>query len=322
MVVTLAPRDDLSPSPAAGERVGERGDRCSRRWREVHLLSPTLSSGGGEGDTFQRSLLLALVLLAACTPSSRGAEVGTPCSASETEITCAPRIDTIPVNGLLREVFWQAPAGDAPAAGRPAVIVFQGSFFGPPSTWGAVKPDLAFGGFHQARLQVMLLARGYTVIAPSAAAGLAWQTNSTLPWDATTDKQVIDALVADIGSGRFGPIDTSRLYATGISSGGYMTSRMALSYAGTFKALGIAAGSWATCAGAACVLPAALPADHPPTLFLHGRADVTVPLFTAESYVKALEAQGTEAPLVIDDAAGHEWLKTSPERISDFFDSH
>jgi len=127
---------------------------------------------------------------------------------------------------------------------------------------------------------------------------------------------VVDLAIGVIIGGAFGLINTSRL------CGGYLTSRMALSYAGTFKALAIAAGSWATCAGAACVLPAALPADHPPTLFLHGRADVTVPLFTAESYVKALEGQGTEAPLVIDDAAGHEWLKNSPERMSDFFDGH
>ena len=40
-----------------------------------------------------------------------------------------------------------------------------------------------------------------------------------------------------------GPLDPSRLLAIGVSSGGYMTSRMAVSYPGKFRALAIAAGA-------------------------------------------------------------------------------
>jgi poly(3-hydroxybutyrate) depolymerase len=237
------------------------------------------------------------------------------------QIVCAPNIAQEPVNGLQRDVYWRAPHGNAPDAGWPAVIVYQGSFFGPPSTWGTVKSDLAFGGFQQARMQVSLLDQGYVVLAP-AAAGVAWQTNMTVSWDLTTDKIVIDKLLADMRAGKFGPIDTTRLYATGISSGGYMTSRMALSYPGVFRALVIQSASWATCGGSLCVLPSSLPADHPPTLFLHGQNDQIVPLSSAQPYVDALRAQHTEVELFVDPNAGHEWLHDSPERISAWFSAH
>lgn len=69
-------------------------------------------------------------------------------------------------------------------------------------------------------------------------------------------------------------------------------------------------------------MPATLPAQHPPTRFLHGRADLTVPLYTAEAYQQALTAAGFESDLVIDDAAGHEWLSTSPERILEWVQTH
>ncbi len=244
------------------------------------------------------------------------------CTVTPDAVTCTPRITTLTAGTATRDVYWQTPTSAPPSAGHPVVILYQGSFFGPSSTWGTVTSDILFAGYHQARLQALLLEHGFTVIAPSAAIGLAWQTNSGLPWDATTDQPFIDALFASITRGDFGPADASRWYATGISSGGYMTSRMALSYAGRFRALAIHSGSWATCAGAACLLPATLPADHPPTLFLHGRRDLTVPLFTAEAYADRLRNDGFTSELIIDDDASHEWLSVAPERITGWFEGH
>lgn len=74
--------------------------------------------------------------------------------------------------------------------------------------------------------------------------------------------------------------------------------------------------------GVACVLPASMPAQHPPTRFLHGRGDLTVPVFTAEAYQQRLTAEGFEADLIIDDAAGHEWLRVAPLRILEWVQSH
>ncbi|HEY1089261.1 MAG TPA: prolyl oligopeptidase family serine peptidase [Archangium sp.] len=240
------------------------------------------------------------------------------CTVTDTAITCTPRIDRVES----RDVYWQTPALRPPAAGFPAVIVFQGSLYAPSSTWNTVQVTAAYGGYQQARMQALLLERGFTVIAPSALNGFAWQTNTTFDWDASSDKAFIDAVLAKMRAGDFGPIDTTRLYATGISSGGYMTSRMALSWPGVFRALAIHSASWATCGGTFCAVPTTMPAGHPPTRFLHGRLDLTVPLYTAEPYEQRLRAQGFQADLIVNDSAGHEWLAVSPERITEWFESH
>jgi pimeloyl-ACP methyl ester carboxylesterase len=224
--------------------------------------------------------------------------------------------------GVTRDVYWQTPSSPAPAGGYPVVLLYQGSFFGPSNSWGDVPSSQPFGGYYQAKLQATLLAHGFTVIAPSAASGLAWQTNLTLDWNTTEDKPFIDALLAAIGRGDFGPADPTHFFATGISSGGYMTSRMALSYQGVFRALAIESASWATCGGALCVLPSTLPPMHPPTLFLHGRLDLTVPLVTAQAYESWLTTGGISTDLIIDDTAGHQWLSVAPERVTQWFETH
>ena len=275
-------------------------------------------------------IAVSLLLLAGCGSSPAAVDAGADtgpldlaggsarCTVSDASVNCTPIITQV----MSRDVYWQFPASAAPAAGFPAVLVYQGSFFAPSTTWNEVPSTTLFGGIQQARMQALLLEHGFTVIAPTAIAGVAWQTNTGGSWESSGDKTFIDALLVEIGNGTFGPVDVSRLYATGISSGGYMTSRMALSYPGVFRALVINAGSFATCAGIACILPATLPANHPPTRFLHGRADLTVPLFTAENYRQALVAQGFEADLIIDDAAGHEWLSVAPERVVEWVESH
>jgi predicted esterase len=126
------------------------------------------------------------------------------------------------------------------------------------------------------------------------------------------------ALLGAMAGGDLGPLDMDRLYAGGISSGGYMTSRMAVSYPGTFRALAIQSASYATCAGSLCVIPA-LPADHPPTMFLHGEADPVVPIATMLPYAAALEDQATPVERVIDATAGHEWLEAAPVEVPAFF---
>ncbi|NUP09069.1 MAG: prolyl oligopeptidase family serine peptidase [Polyangiaceae bacterium] len=221
-----------------------------------------------------------------------------------------------------RKVLWQTPVGDPPPNGWPAVVIFQGTNASPDLT-RAGGPDMPYGGFHQVRLQAMLLDNGFAVIAPEALGGVAWQTNFPVIWEATSDHALILALLAAFeGESTFGPIDTSRLFATGISSGGYVTSRMAVSYPGKFRALAIQSGSYATCSNAACIVPDPLPDDHPPTLFLHGSADFTVPLSTAEAYHEQLVSQGIESELIVQDGVGHAWLDVAPEEIGCWFLTH
>ena len=244
------------------------------------------------------------------------------CTVTDSSVYCSHEVTPLEAGGVTRDVYWQTPSTPAPAGGYPVVLLYQGSLGGPSLTWDTLTPNVPFGGFHQGRLQAMLLEHGFTVIAPAAAAGVAWQTNSGVPYDLTTDKQVIDALLVAVENGEFGPADMSRLYATGISSGGYMTSRMAVSYAGKFRALAIQSASYVTCLGAVCYVPNKLPADHPPTLFLHGALDTTVPLFTAERYYDELVADGVATKKIVDPSAGHAWLAVSPAEITDWFTKH
>ena len=250
------------------------------------------------------------------------AAVPSRCKVTDKSVSCTHVVTRLVAGPAARDVYWQTPATPPPAGGYPVVVLYQGSFFGPSITWGELTPSTAFGGFHQGRLQAMLLDSGFTVIAPEAAAGVAWQTNAVVPYELSTDKAVIDELLAAIEKGEFGPANLTRLYATGISSGGYMSSRMAVSHPGKFRALAIQSASYATCLGAVCNVPSSLPADHPPTLFLHGALDTTVPLFTAERYYDTLVASGFVTNKIVDDAAGHEWLAVSPVRITEWFVNH
>jgi len=246
---------------------------------------------------------------------------GSRCTVSATSVACTHNITHLVAGSDARDVYWQTPSTPAPAGGYPIVVLFQGSFGGPSFTWGTLTPSTLYGGFYQGLLQASLLDHGFTVISPAAAGETAWQTNSVLPFASTSDKAVIDALLADIAAGMYGPADASRMYATGISSGGYMTSRMAVSYGGVFRALAIESASYATCVAAACFVPA-LPADHPPTLFLHGSLDTTVPEYTAKQYYDALVGDGIAAQLVLDPTAGHQWLAVAPAKITDWFSTH
>ncbi len=237
------------------------------------------------------------------------------CSVGATMASCSH--DVHEVEG--REVYSQTPVGTPPPEGWPAVVVYQGTGYGPDVTWSG-DDSLPYGGLYQVKLQAMLLDNGFVVIAPFAD-GVAWNTNFP-GYSVSSDSRFIPALIDAIEAGTFGDVNVARLYATGISSGGYMTSRMAVSYGGTFRALAIQSGSYATCTNVACVIPLSLPDDHPPTLFLHGERDLIVPLATAEAYKARLDDQGIETAIVLDPMAAHEWLEVAPEEITCWFKTH
>lgn len=220
-----------------------------------------------------------------------------------------------------RTVTYEVPLGDAPATGWPVVIFYQGSFVAGSHAFSATMGE-RFGQYQLVSTVKALLDGGYAVIAPNAQndGALYWQTNIppyATNWAGCADDMVVRDLLAAIDSGTFGHIDDARRYAMGISSGGFMTSRMAVSYAGTFRALAIASASYATC-GQTCTVPS-LPADHPPTLFLHGQTDDIVPVSTMYPYRDAL---GSKAMSIVDPSAGHEWLAQAISAVPQWFDAH
>jgi predicted esterase len=151
-----------------------------------------------------------------------------------------------------------------------------------------------------------------------------WDTNVppfSLDWDIAPDNQFMLAIFQAIEGGAFGPLDPARMYATGISSGGYMSSRMAASYPGRFRAIAVQSGSYCTCSGPACVVPDLDP-HHVPALLLHGTADLVVPLFTMRLYETKLRAVGVDTRVVLQEGAGHEWIAAAPDEVRDWFASH
>lgn len=222
----------------------------------------------------------------------------------------------------IRQVIYQTPLGTPPAKGWPVVLIYQGSFF--PLDDFTYYSNMPFGGFYEGKLIQKLLDNGYAVIAPSAPADLFWQTNIpglAQTYELSTDYRFIGNVLQAIRQGHFGRLDPSRQYATGISSGGYNTSRMAVSFPGQFKALAIQSASYATCSGPVCVVPE-LPANHPPTTFLHGFVDAVVPWWSMDLYYDRLLYQGIETTRYTDPLGGHEWFSASPRHILAWFNAH
>ena len=249
-----------------------------------------------------------------------------PCEVTAALVDCPKNTTTLltDLGGLTpREVHWQNPEGDPPAGGWPVVLLFQGTGLSSEEGW-ELTPDAPFGGYYQALLTHELLDAGFSVLAPEVRldGSTYWDTNISpwsISWTLSGDHQVMLDIFDELEAGAFGPADLGRMYATGISSGGYMTSRMAEAYAGRFRALAIQSASYAWCAGALCTIPSELPENHPPTLFLHGATDAIVPLRTMNLYYDALIADGVEVSRTVDPDLGHEWLPSAPDQITAWF---
>jgi poly(3-hydroxyoctanoate) depolymerase len=244
------------------------------------------------------------------------------CTATFDRVDCAHETFTAQLSQA-REIHWQVPNGTAPESGWPVVLMFQGSTFSAEHNWSA-KQDDKYGAIHQALVVKRLLDSGFAVITPEARenGSLYWDTNVwpwAGDWEHSGDAALMTVILDELGKGTFGPCDSTRLFATGISSGGYMTSRMALSYVGRFRALAIASASWATCGGFWCAMPETLPDQHPPTLFMHGKADGLVGYGTMTDYESLLRKNGYETSIVSSETLGHEWLPDAPDAVTNWF---
>lgn len=302
--------------------------------------------------------LIALMFLLAVAPA--WSQTAGPCTENLFgRITCD--YQTLAVGSPAREVRYQLPAGSAPPGGWPVALLFHGTgglitWSSPASSTGA----LSFGSYYQAQTLRDLLAAGYAVLAPPASnVATGWQGNnlSACPaggctenkgptaaqYPGTADALFFEALFAAIdgsraGSGFGAVLNGNRLYAAGISSGGYNSSRMAINFAARFRALAVQSASYANCSGRGCAVPA-LPDDHPPTLFLHGAGDDIVPLatmlpypallagkaYTVIDYRRGLKLLGDtrcEADSQANCQVGHQWIQAAPLEILSWFNRH
>ena len=197
--------------------------------------------------------------------------------------------------------------------------MYQGSFFPVEFSRSEYEP---FGGYYEVKVIEKLLNNGYAVIAPDAGIDLFWETNLPVIYELTADYLYLNNLFDAIENGAFGNLNPNKKFATGISSGGYNTSRMAVTWPGEFRALAVQSGSYATCSGPVCFVPNNLPANHPPTYFLHGWVDLVVPWWSMDLYYEELIDSGIPAGRTTNWLASHEWIPEAPSKILSWFNAY
>lgn len=234
-----------------------------------------------------------------------------------------------------RTVRWQVPEGTPPEGGWPVVFFYQGTVPASNASKAFTITSTLFGAkYFQATLHELLddpqgSGKKYAVISADAQTrfGLQyWDTNQLGSYAQKEDACFLPDLFTGMAGGAYGTpsqFNMNRRYAYGISSGGYNTSRMAVSFnqGSNWRALAIVSASYATCAGPLCSIPRTLPANHPPTKFYHGTADHTVGISTMRPYFDKLRNQGVEVEKVEHDG-GHEFTADAigPTGVKAWFD--
>ena len=173
----------------------------------------------------------------------------------------ADRTITLHSDGLARRYLLHVPSAGAPAEGWPLVVVLHGN-----TGDGARMIRLT-------RFDDVADRAGFAVAYPDGV-GRSWADGRGVT-DADKkgidDVAFLDSLIAD--AGRRTSIDARRLYATGISNGGFMTQRLACDRATKYAAVAIVdALLTAPMAGGTCK-----PAAPIAVLIMAGTADPLVP---------------------------------------------
>ena len=173
----------------------------------------------------------------------------------------ADRTITLHTDGLARRYLLHVPSGTAPAAGWPLVVALHGN---------------GGNGAGMARLTHLddVADRARFAVAYPDGVDRSWADGRGVT-DADErgidDVSFLDSLIAD--AGRRAAIDRRRLYATGISNGGFMTQRLACDRATTYAAVAIVdALLTAPMAGGTCK-----PAAPVAVMIMVGTADPLVP---------------------------------------------
>lgn len=162
-------------------------------------------------------------------------------------------------SGIGRVSVLHVPARYEPTEGAPLVLNFHG---------------FTSDGWQQqilTRMDATSEARGFIVAYPSgvAASWNAGQCCGTAWLDAVDDVQFVKDLIAKISDEYC--IDPKRIYATGMSNGGFIAHRLGCELADTFAAI-------APVAGVLGVAPGACKPSRPmPVLHFHGTSDPLVP---------------------------------------------
>lgn len=287
-------------------------------------------------------LLLSVVAVAgSISPESAEAARCTQGTNGSWSCTHQKRFNTYFCNGVPvnRPVRWQVPEGTPPAGGWPVAFYYAGTQATDTSHAFARNVGDSYGRIYEPQIIHELLddpygsGKKYAVFVPDPpASGVFvqfWHTNSVNPYSLSCDYDFLPDFFGEIKGGSYGSAsqyNMSRRYAYGISSGGYNTSRMAVTFnsgagnSNTWKALGVLSASYATCAGPICSIPA-LPSNHPPTKLWSGQNDIIVPISTVQLYYNKV-VQGGFVAQKLEHPQGHEFTIDSigPSGVKAWFD--
>ncbi len=252
---------------------------------------------------------------------------------------------TLVVAGRERSYELDVPAGAAPAAGWPVVLVFHGG------------GGTAAGARTQTRMSALGAREGFVAVYPQGSGGVAgklktWNAGTCCGWAMkhnVDETAFVAALLDDLP--RVVAVDARRVYATGISNGGMMAYQVACTLAGRIAAIAPVAGEM-TMSASEC-----RPARPVSVLVIHGTADRNLPfdggpgaraveVHEVRSVAAALEfwrrndrcaepprveqsgsvtrtrqsgcSEGSEVELVAIEGGGHSW--PGGERMARFLD--
>ena len=129
----------------------------------------------------------------------------------------------------------------------------------------------------------------FVVVSPQCPSGKWWNVEQL--------KSLVDQVVAKY------QVDSTRIYVTGLSMGGYGTWSLAAAYPNRFAACA------PICGGGDVKTAEALKGT--PLWVFHGAKDTAVPLKKSEEMVEAIKAAGGDVKLTVYPEAGHDsWTES------------
>jgi polyhydroxybutyrate depolymerase len=168
-----------------------------------------------------------------------------------------PRMSTLVVGGTTRSYILHVPHSwgqQAPTSPVPLVLVFHGG-------GGTARTMPRFTGFDEIADE-----EGFVVAYPESV-NRSWNDSRQL--STADDVGFVHALIGEL-KGRY-PIDPARVYATGISAGGFFSTRLGCDLAGDVTAIAAVAATMPE-----PLVPVCRPALPVSVLFMHGTADPIV----------------------------------------------
>lgn len=212
------------------------------------------------------------------------------------------------------KVYLVLPRGKSPEKGWPVVVLLHGRG----QTAGAWFGEGLLSRGDQKLFPPLALKSGMVVIAPEAREPFG---KGIRQWDFfhrnlqnSPDLTFFRDLFQWMEKNTKITFDISRVHGVGISSGGFMASRLALAFPDKWASLIVIAAGNADSFPQIPSFPldskalgSEISTQHPPTLIIHGAGDRIVPFVYGERYFQDLKQAGIKTEMLVIPEGGHQW---------------